>query len=217
MSFFIETLFSDPFTYISWVGVVAFSICFHEYAHASMAYKLGDDTAAMMGHMSLNPMVQMGPSSLVMLLLFGIAWGSVPINPRFIRDRGARATVAFAGPGANLLLCLMFGGAAAGVAVFSGDGLSGDLVGQVLVTGAIANAVLFIFNLFPIPMLDGWDVFALFIPQMKQMNPAQARNVSWIFIMLIFLTPVGGMIWGFGTMAAGFVIVGWSRLFSLFV
>ena len=217
MGFFIETLLSDPFTYISWVGVVAFSICFHEYAHASMAYKLGDDTAALLGHMSLNPMVQMGPSSLIMLLLFGIAWGSVPVNPRHIRGRSAQATVSLAGPASNLLLCLIFAGLAAGLAAFTGNAFGGSLIGQVLVTGAVANGVLCFFNMLPIPMLDGWAVFGLFIPQMKQMNPMQARNVSWIFIMLVFLTPLGGLVWGIGTFVANSIMIGWYRLFALFV
>src|SRR5512137_2480723 len=110
MNFFVSSLAQDPFYFFSWVGIVAFSICFHEYAHASMALKRGDDTAAKLGHLTLNPMVQMGPMSIVMLLLIGIAWGAVPVNPGRLRTRADAALVSFAGPAANLLLSLLFGG-----------------------------------------------------------------------------------------------------------
>ena len=82
MTLFVQYLSSDPLYFFSWTLAVIFSVCFHEYWHAATALKLGDDTAARAGHLSFNPMVQMGPASLIMLLLIGIAWGSVPVDPR---------------------------------------------------------------------------------------------------------------------------------------
>ena len=81
MELFVEMAKSNPFFYFSWVFIVVFSICVHEYAHAATALQLGDDTAAQSGHLTLNPMVQMGGTSLAALLLVGVAWGAVPVNP----------------------------------------------------------------------------------------------------------------------------------------
>ena len=109
MSFFISYLGQDPLYYFSWVLAVMFSICVHEYAHAAVALRLGDDTAAREGHLSLNPFVQMGGSSIFMLLIIGIAWGAVPVNRARLRGRVmGEALVSLAGPLANLALALVF-------------------------------------------------------------------------------------------------------------
>ena len=94
--------------YIMWVTVVMFSICLHEAAHAYVAMKQGDPTAANHGHLSLNPIKQMGTFSIIMLLLIGIAWGAVPVDPRRMRHKYSEALVSFAGPAANLLLFFAF-------------------------------------------------------------------------------------------------------------
>lgn len=211
MNLFINTLFEDPFTYIAWVGVVMFSICFHEFSHAHMAYKLGDDTAYLLGHHSLNPMVQMGPMSLGMLFLLGIAWGAVPVNLSRLRGARARATVAFAGPASNLLLSLVFGFAFALTLQLGG----GTALSRLTYIGCIANAVLFILNLLPVPMLDGWAVFSMLIPGMSRLHPARAQQLSWLFIALIFMTPLSGVVWSGGDMLGDFVIGAWSRLIGV--
>ena len=94
--------------YIMWVTVVMFSICFHEYSHAYAALLQGDSTAAERGHLTMNPMVQMGTFSIIMLLFIGISWGSVPVNRRKFRHKYSDALVSFAGPAANVLLFLVF-------------------------------------------------------------------------------------------------------------
>jgi Zn-dependent protease len=157
---FIESAFSNPYFFFSWVLIIVFSICVHEYAHAQMALWKGDDTAALLGHLSLNPLVQMGWMSLLLLALVGIAWGSVPVNPRQLRGRSAHAQVAFAGPVANLILCVLCA-LAGGLVEVAGVGES--IVGF-LMMASMANAVLFLFNMLPIPMFDGWTVLALWVP-----------------------------------------------------
>lgn len=217
MHLFIQTLFEDPFTYLSWIGLVAFSICFHEYAHAQMALRLGDDTAARQGHLSLNPLVQMGGSSIIMLLLIGIAWGAVPVDPRRIRGRGAAAAVSVSGPASNLLLSLVFGAVSVGTGLLMMRHGVESLLSRFFALGSVANGVLFVFNMLPVPMLDGWSVFSLFIPRMRAVDPLHAQNVSWIFILLIFLTPLGAMIWGLGTWTAEMIMTGWYHFFALFL
>jgi Zn-dependent protease len=215
MNFFVSSLATDPFYFLSWVGIVTFSICFHEYAHASMALKRGDDTAAQLGHLTLNPMVQMGPMSIVMLLLIGIAWGAVPVNPGRLRTRADAALVSFAGPAANLLLSLLFGCAVAGLSLL-GDP-SASLVVRFCAYGCIANGVLFVFNMLPVPMFDGWAIFSMFVPAMRDVDPQKAQNISLIVLAVVFITPAGSLIWGLGTALAGAVMGTWARLFALFV
>ena len=216
MNFFVSSLGQDPFYFFSWVGVVMFSICFHEYAHAHMALKRGDDTAAKLGHLSMNPMVQMGPMSILMLLLIGIAWGSVPVNPGRLRTRADAAIVSFAGPASNLLLSLVFGGVVAALARLEMDA-STSLVIRFFAYACVANGVLFVFNMLPVPMFDGWSVFSLFFPAMREVGPQQAQNISLFVLAILFITPAGGLIWGIGTALSGWIMGGWARLFALFL
>ncbi|MFH0953838.1 MAG: site-2 protease family protein [Verrucomicrobiota bacterium] len=217
MGLFISALFTEPFYYLAWVGVVTFSICFHEYSHASMALKMGDDTAARSGHLSLNPVVQMGQASLIMLLLIGIAWGAVPVNVGRLPGRKAAALVSFAGPASNLLLCLVFGALAVGLRVFVVVQGVTTLASRFFALGCTANAVLFVFNMLPVPMLDGWPIFSLFFPALRGISMAQAQNISWILMAVLFISPLGNLIWGIGSGLAGLVAAGWPKLFSLFL
>ncbi len=216
MNFFISTLFHDPFYFFAWAGLVAFSVCFHEYFHARMALALGDDTAARLGHLTMNPMVQMGPTSLVMLLLIGIAWGAVPVNVGALRSRRDAAIVSFAGPAANLLLGLVFSGLTI-AAAFLFHEQEDNVFAFVFQIGAAANAVLFVFNMLPVPMFDGWSVFSLFFPAMRAVGPQQAQTVSLVALLLLFLTPLGGVVWKLGTAIAVLMMTGWAHLFGLFI
>ena len=109
MNLFITQLFEDPQRFFIWLLVVIFSICCHEFMHAWAALKQGDPTAADEGHLTLNPMKQMGPFSLVMLAVCGIAWGRVPVRPWQMRHRHSDALVSLAGPATNFGLFLIFG------------------------------------------------------------------------------------------------------------
>ena len=217
MNLFISTMIQDPFYYFAWIGVVAFSICVHEYAHARAALLLGDDTAARLGHLSLNPMVQMGPASLVMLLVLGFAWGAVPVNTLNLRGRKEAALVSASGPVSNLVLSLVFGGLAVGVSLVSVGHGAPELMQRFFHLGSVANGVLFVLNILPAPMLDGWPVFSLFFPKMREISPQQAQAFSWIFLLVIFFTPLWGLIWTGGSMMAGYFMQSWLRLLSLFL
>ncbi len=188
-----------PF-FLSWILIITFSICVHEYAHALVALWKGDDTAATAGHLSLNPVVQMGWTSLVMLALVGIAWGAVPVNPRRL-GRAGHAQVAIAGPAANLILCLLFSVIAGVVGTFA----ESAFVERFLMLAAMANAVLFIFNLLPIPMFDGWTVLALFIPALDRIDVRQVSGYSWMALIVIWSTGVMDFIWGIGAMASAVI------------
>ena len=210
MDLFINRLATDPFEYFAWVLLAMFSICVHEYAHARVALKLGDDTAAWMGHLSLNPLVQMGVPSIVVLLLFGIAWGAVPVNSRNLRGRGADAMVSAAGPLSNLLLCVLFGGLAVAAAF-----TPWHAIGSFLTLACVANGVLCLFNLLPIPMFDGWSILRLWVPALDRLPPQHAQSVSWAGLMLLWWSPLGDVVWGVGAAMAMAILRGWMAILPL--
>src|SRR5690242_8274392 len=104
---FLESLQSNPRFFMAVVITVVVSICLHELCHGIVAIWCGDRTPIERGHMTLNPAVHMGVFSVICLLLAGIAWGSMPINPRRMRGKYAPALVSAAGPACNILLSVL--------------------------------------------------------------------------------------------------------------
>jgi len=184
---FISELFANPAFYVTWVIVVAFSICVHEYCHAYVALCEGDDTAFRSGHLSMNPLVVMGHKSLIMLAIVGLAWGAVPVNRSKFRHRYGAALVSFAGPGANLVLAVVFAFLSALVVRFVGAGPVKESYGDMLRVGCWANSALFILNMLPIPLLDGWDVYSYIIPPMRRAGRLFHGETAWaVVILLVF-------------------------------
>lgn len=216
MSFFISRIAEDPFYVITWIVVITFSICVHECAHAWMALRLGDDTAAQNGHLSLNPLVQMGWMSLFMLAMFGLAWGAVPVNPRQLRTAGRAAWVAAAGPLANLLLVVVFTGLLVVAAAVLPESSSAASV-RFFRYAALANGVLVLFNLLPIPMLDGWTVLSAIVPPLQRIDPARVQSFSWLVLLALWVTPAGSWIWDGGALLTYQCLVGWSHIAGLFI
>jgi Zn-dependent protease len=148
----------------------------------------------------------MGLGSVIALLILGIAWGAVPVDPRLLRTRGRGAAVAFAGPAANLLLAGI--SALLWAVLVRFDLLDGEAghTAQFLNYAVLANSTLFLFNLLPVPMLDGWSVFSLFIPVMQQMVTATAQTVSWVCLFLLFGSPLGNLVWTAGQAVANLLL-----------
>lgn len=184
---FLNYLQSNPDFYITWVILCGFSVCVHEYSHAAAAYHQGDDTAARNGHLTLNPLVQMGKTSLIFLFVFGLAWGMVPVTPNRMRKHYSAALVALAGPLSNLFLCLVFCAVTAIALVGGGPGVREHRAMLVPTIGAQVNAVLFLLNMLPLPMLDGWSVYSHIWPELKtiqrRMNPMHAFIALAVFLI----------------------------------
>lgn len=161
-----------------------FSICCHEYAHARAALWQGDSTAADEGHLTLNPIKQMGIFSLIMLAFLGIAFGSVPVNPARMKHRYSNMLVSIAGPLTNCLLFILFTMFIALAVIFK---ITSDGLILFFQLGAIMNALLFILNMLPIPMLDGWSVFAYFFPRYSRPQSEFAKGIMLILILGIFI------------------------------
>ena len=215
MQLFISRINEDPFYVLSWMLVIIFSLCIHEFAHAWMALRKGDDTAAEAGHLSLNPQVQMGWNSQLMLALFGIAWGAVPVDVSRLRNRLDSAWVSLAGPLANLALAALFSALLVGLSLVPGERMS--LALEFCKLAAMANGVLFVFNLLPIPMFDGWAICSTFFPSLQRLEASHLQSVSWIFLALVWMTPVGALIWQVGSRLALAMIMGWAHVANLVV
>ena len=193
MHLFINYLWEDPNLFFMWLLVVVFAICCHEYMHARVALWQGDPTAADEGHLTLNPLRQMGPFSLIMLAVVGFAWGQVPVNPSRMRHKYSDALVSFAGPATNLVLGVIFCFAAALVIIISGgeDPASASMevsnnAVNLFFLGAMLNFVLFTLNMFPVPPLDGWGVLSSFFPKLKTTDSQSIYFVSLVILILIF-------------------------------
>lgn len=161
----------SPVLLFSWVFWVIASIVLHELAHGWAAIWCGDRTPIETGHMTINPMVHMGPMSLAVFALVGIAWGLMPVDPSRFRRPHQDALVAAAGPLMNLILaaiCLVL--LCLWVATAGGYWAPGLKVPDHVFrnfqmffhTGAMLNIVLMLFNLIPIPPLDGSRIVASF-------------------------------------------------------
>ncbi len=180
---FIKFLSIDPNYYFTQIFIVIFSICCHEYAHAKVALCQGDDTAAREGHLTLNPLIQMKGFSLIMLALLGIAWGAVPVNPNNFKKKYSDALISFAGPLMNLLL---FSIAIVLVVVVHHFNPEDTKLQKFMFQVASLNMVLFLFNMMPIPMLDGGKIFAYFIPALKNPNSELAKGLMIFAFFTIF-------------------------------
>ena len=191
---FIRHLRTEPSFYLTWVIVVMFSICVHEFAHAWAAVTQGDMTAYRRGYFTLNPVKTMGVHSIVMLLVAGVAWGAVPINPASMRRRWSPALVACAGPCSNLVLALGFSACAVLTLALGQREITRPF--QFLFhIGAMANFFLLIFNMLPIPMLDGWTVYSWIFPPLRQVSAATRAKVGLLVIVVLFVSPAGGVFW----------------------
>ena len=178
---FITTLFSDPRTFAALTLIVVFSVCLHEYMHAWAALKLGDPTAADNEHLTMNPFKQMGILSIVMLLLIGLAWGQVPVNPENLNSKLKRIAVALAGVAGNFLLSVCF----AVLAFFTIMHLPHqEFAINMLIHAAIINLVLLCINIMPVPGLDGFNVVREFI-KINTQKAAEAANVFFFILTMV--------------------------------
>lgn len=176
----ILTLLSDPIFFFRIVAILIISICLHELAHGWAAISQGDDTPIRTGHMTLNPVVHMGWESIIFLCLAGIAWGSMPVNPtRFRNPVLGNILVSAAGPLLNLglaILCII-------ILTISTDPSNGGIVsGQFFWLAAKINLVLLMFNLLPIPPLDGFHICSELIPSLKPLQYSQFGLFAFVVL-----------------------------------
>lgn len=179
------------------------SMVFHEVSHGYIAYRLGDETAMRQGRLSLNPLKHLDPLGSIMLfmtffssggrMLFG--WAKpVPINPgRFSDPRRGMMWVGIAGPASNLLLAL------ACSTLLRYWEPSSELVALSILRVFQLNIILMMFNLIPVPPLDGSRIVGGFLPPrayMKWMQLDQYGPVFIIFLLVMLWGPFGNFFYG---------------------
>jgi Zn-dependent protease len=193
---FIETLQSDPRFFCAVVFTVVVSICIHELAHGVVAVALGDRTPIETGHMTLNPAVHMGMFSVIVLLISGIAWGSMPVNPGRLRGRHSDAWVALAGPAANVVLAVIALGALGtwwrlhpeSYKELSERGVNGQYMLWIF---GFVNMHLALFNLIPIAPLDGWRVLSSFSHSYARTMEALSMSGAYIVVFILVFSLAG--------------------------
>lgn len=182
---------------------VLVAITFHEYAHAFAADKLGDDTPRNQGRLSLNPLAHLDPFGVIMLIFAHIGWGKpVQINPnnfsRKFSARTAEAIVSIAGPLMNFLLAIIFTIAFYAVQVFAPAFALGSQVGIIIMTmiqyAVIVNIGLGVFNLIPLPPLDGSKILIAFLPYNGKRWFEEHTQLFYIIFLIIWITPISSMI-----------------------
>ncbi len=205
--------------YLVLVPTILTAITCHEFAHAWVALKFGDHTAADRGRVSLNPLAHLDPIGTLALFVVGFGWGKpVPVNPNAFRSRWAELWVSAAGPGTNLLLAFL-GGLPIRLpmlreALMAVGGSSGVML--FFPVFVQINLALAFFNLLPIGALDGAGVLQQLLPlrqgiQFAQFNRAYGNLVllaliasSYVLPVSIFSLLIGPPVQFFRTLFLGF-------------
>jgi Zn-dependent protease len=182
----------EAFIAVGLIVLVAFPI--HEFAHAMAAYQLGDSTARLFGRLTIDPRAHIDPLGAILLLLAGFGWAKpTPVNPFNLRGgRSGEALVAFAGPASNLILATA--GALPLRYIFTSRMDVPDIIVNTLVLFVSLNLLLMVFNLIPIPPLDGSKVLFAALDQQTEyrIRPVLEQYGFIILIAAVFLPILPG-------------------------
>lgn len=182
-----------PFVFL--VLLIAFTV--HEFAHAYTAYKFGDPTAKEFGRVTLNPMAHLDVLGTILILVAGFGWAKpVPVNRKYFKNpRLMGIIVTFAGPLSNLIIA------------FIGTGLFYAMMSmgaeEALSKGAFEalyiffkhliflNILLFLFNLIPLPPLDGYRILEDLLPTRIMVRVRQYEQWAvFLFLLIVFIPPI---------------------------
>lgn len=179
-------IFGDPQSLLYRVVAVLVAITVHEYAHAAIADRLGDPTPRLRGRLSLNPIVHLDLLGTLLLLIAGFGWARpVEVNPRyFTNGRRDMMLVAVAGPLANVTVVFLVG-LLLQTDVLSGAGPLLRLASAVI----FINAVLAVFNLIPIPPLDGSRILSGLLPARQALAYDHLAPYGPLLLLLLILLP----------------------------
>lgn len=186
------------------IPAILIAITFHEFAHAWTAVKLGDDTPKRQGRLSLNPFSHMDPVGIILLIVAGFGWGKpVEIDPRNFNGKyslsKAEAIVAAAGPIMNFILAFVF--MIIYYALFAAtNALAGlsimwqNVINYIILYTISINIGLGVFNLIPLPPLDGSKVLMHFLPAKGKEWFYNNQQIFYVVFLLIWITGLSSVI-----------------------
>jgi Zn-dependent protease len=161
---------------------------FHEFAHAYVANLLGDDTAKARGRLTLDPMSHIDPLGIIMLIIFRFGWAKpVPVNPSNFKNRKkGMLLVSLAGPVMNFIIAFI--SLLIYVLLYSRYGFMNRVVYNIIINIYFINIGLGVFNLIPLPPLDGSKILAGLLPARLEYNMYQYEQYSHILLLLLIFT-----------------------------
>lgn len=175
---------------LSMLCVIFLILPFHEFAHAWMANKLGDHTARNLGRLTINPLASVDYMGALCLLLFGFGWAKpVPVNSRYLKNpRRDLALISLAGPVANLIAAFAGALVYCGMSAFKVPLNTATLfIDSFLWYYISVNVSLAVFNLLPIPPLDGSKILSALLPtNILQVYYRYERIITSVGLMLLF-------------------------------
>jgi len=179
-----------PLEYIPYVAItliIAFTL--HEFAHAFVAYKFGDETAKKQGRLTLSPLSHLDPLGTILLLVVGFGWAKpVPVNRFFFKNpRLAGVLVSIAGPLSNLLLAFL---GVLGWFLVLRFGLDTEPIYTFFNLFITINLVLFLFNLLPFPPLDGYRIIEDLVPNTVRAKMTQYESWGILLFLVLIITPL---------------------------
>ena len=183
-------LTTDPRLLLLLLPAVLAAVTVHEFAHALVADRLGDPTARRLGRLTLNPIAHLDILGTLFFILFSFGWARpVPVNPQnFAHPRQGMLQVALAGPLANVTVAFLVG------LLLKTQDLSGSLLSALASMVVWINVVLAVFNLIPIPPLDGSRILESLLPLAQAAAYARIQPYGTILIFVLLYTGVVGRV-----------------------
>ncbi len=185
----IQGVIRDPTSAAAWIQFIGFvfaivlGITVHEFMHAYAAHRLGDDTGKLLGRLTLNPAAHFDFFGSLLLVLAGFGYGKpVPFNESRLRGAAAVSVVAIAGPLSNFALAAL----CAIPLRFGGVDPLGGAYRDVLLSIVFINCLLGVFNLLPIPPLDGSNVVYGLLPPRQQYSWRQVQQYGPLILLALF-------------------------------
>lgn len=169
------------------IPALLIALTIHEYSHARVAQALGDPTPKLMGRTTLNPLAHLDPFGLLMLWLFRLGWAKpVPVNPSYFRNgRQGMFMVSLAGPAANIVTAFV---TAIILALLTKINAVPLILHQILIMTIGYNVVFAIFNLIPLPPLDGSKILMSLLPGPQAYAYSKIEPYGqWILIILVYI------------------------------
>ena len=183
----IQILFENPVLFLIIAVAIIFALVIHEFFHAWMAYYLGDNTAKDQGRLTINPLVHLDPFGTILLFIVGIGWGKpVPFNPYNLRNqKWGPALVALAGPASNFGLAVTVG------LILRFAEISNPYFAFFLSFFVWINLILGVFNLMPVPPLDGSHIFFTLFPSLENVKASIQGSFLFLIVVIFFMIYIG--------------------------